>query len=72
VRGFGEQVFDIIEGAPERLRELNGIAEVRARGTATGCDVVARAACFWRTTGSPFAAKASAAARFAATPLACA
>src|SRR5487761_1591643 len=31
VRGFGEQVFDIIEGAPERLREVTGIGLVRAK-----------------------------------------
>ena len=31
VRGFGEQVFDVIEGAPERLREVDGIGAVRAR-----------------------------------------
>jgi len=31
VRGFGEAVFDIIEGAPHRLREVDGIGEVRAR-----------------------------------------
>src|ERR1700723_2402849 len=30
VRSFGETVFDIIEGAPERLREGNGIGPVRA------------------------------------------
>src|SRR5580693_6872616 len=24
LRAFGEKVFDIIEGAPERLREVNG------------------------------------------------
>ena len=28
VRGFGEAVFDIIEGAPERLREVGGIGEM--------------------------------------------
>lgn len=31
VRGFGEQVFDIIEGQPDRLREVTGIGAVRAR-----------------------------------------
>ena len=31
VRGFGEQVFDIIEGTPERLREVAGIGTVRAK-----------------------------------------
>ena len=31
VRGFGEQVFDIIEGAPQRLREVGGTGEVRAK-----------------------------------------
>ena len=31
VRGFGEAVFDIIEGAPQRLREVGGIGEVRLR-----------------------------------------
>src|SRR5487761_1100832 len=31
VRGFGEAVFDIIEGAPQRLREVCGIGEVRAK-----------------------------------------
>jgi hypothetical protein len=35
-------------------------------------NVVAPAACIWRTIGSTLAAKASAASRFAATPLACA
>jgi exodeoxyribonuclease V alpha subunit len=30
VRGFGVAVFDIIEGAPERLREVDGIGTVRA------------------------------------------
>ena len=34
-------------------------------------DVVAPVACIWRTTGSTFAAKASAAARLTATPFAC-
>ena len=31
VRGFAEQVFDIIEAAAERLREVDGIGEVRAK-----------------------------------------
>ena len=31
VRGFGEAVFDIIEGAPQHLREVGGIGEVRAK-----------------------------------------
>ncbi len=31
MRGFGEAVFDIIEGAPQRLREVGGIGEVRAK-----------------------------------------
>ena len=31
VRGFGEAVFDIIEAAPHRLREVDGIGAVRAR-----------------------------------------
>ena len=30
LRAFGEKVFDVIEVAPERLREVNGIGEVRA------------------------------------------
>src|SRR5687768_1987871 len=30
VRAFGEKVFDIIEGAPDRLREVDGIGPVRA------------------------------------------
>ena len=30
VRAFGEQVFDIIETSPERLREVDGIGPVRA------------------------------------------
>jgi len=36
VRGFGEAVFDIIEGAPHRLREVDGIGEVRARRIVDG------------------------------------
>ena len=31
VRGFGEQVFDIIETQPDRLREVQGIGPVRSR-----------------------------------------
>jgi len=31
VRAFGEKVFDTIEAAPERLREVTGIGPVRAR-----------------------------------------
>ena len=30
VRAFGEKVFDIIETAPDRLREVDGIGPVRA------------------------------------------
>src|ERR1041384_4245363 len=30
VRAFGEKVFDIIESAPDRLREVDGIGPVRA------------------------------------------
>jgi exodeoxyribonuclease V alpha subunit len=30
VRAFGEKVFDVIEGAPDRLREVAGIGPVRA------------------------------------------
>jgi exodeoxyribonuclease V alpha subunit len=30
VRAFGEKVFDIIEAAPDRLREVDGIGPVRA------------------------------------------
>jgi exodeoxyribonuclease V alpha subunit len=30
VRAFGEKVFDIIEATPERLREVDGIGQVRA------------------------------------------
>ena len=29
VKSFGEKVFDIIEGAPDRLREVDGIGPVR-------------------------------------------
>lgn len=31
VKAFGEQVFDIIEANPERLREVDGIGVVRAQ-----------------------------------------
>ena len=31
VKAFGEKVFDIIEGSPERLNEIAGIGKVRAR-----------------------------------------
>ena len=31
VQAFGEQVFDTIEAAPERLREVTGIGPVRAK-----------------------------------------
>ena len=30
VRAFGDKVFDIIESTPDRLREVNGIGQVRA------------------------------------------
>jgi exodeoxyribonuclease V alpha subunit len=30
VRSFGENVFDVIEASPQRLREVNGIGRVRA------------------------------------------
>src|SRR5260370_1839399 len=30
VRAFGEKVFDVIEAAPDRLREVDGIGPVRA------------------------------------------
>ena len=35
VRAFGEEVFDVIEAEPERLRKVNGIGRVRA-GRITG------------------------------------
>ena len=35
VKTFGEKVFDIIEGAPDRLREVEGIGPVRARRITT-------------------------------------
>lgn len=31
VKAFGERVFDVIEGEPDRLREVPGIGEVRAQ-----------------------------------------
>jgi len=31
VRAFAEKVFDIIEGAPDRLREVDGIDPLRAQ-----------------------------------------
>src|ERR1700709_151341 len=31
VKAFGEKVFDIIEAEPDRLREVTGIGEVRAK-----------------------------------------
>lgn len=36
VRAFGENVFDIIEAEPERLREIPGIGAVRARQITAG------------------------------------
>src|ERR1700753_123370 len=30
IRAFGERVFDVIEAAPDRLREVDGIGPVRA------------------------------------------
>ena len=30
LRAFGERVFDVIEAAPDRLREVDGIGPVRA------------------------------------------
>jgi exodeoxyribonuclease V alpha subunit len=35
VKAFGEKVFDIIEAAPDRLREVDGIGPVRARRITT-------------------------------------
>jgi ATP-dependent exoDNAse (exonuclease V) alpha subunit len=37
VKAFGAAVFDVIEQSPERLREIPGIGEVRARKIASGC-----------------------------------
>ena len=34
VKTFGEKVFDIIEAEPDRLREVTGIGQVRAKGKA--------------------------------------
>ena len=31
IRAFGEQVFDVIEETPERLREVDGIGPIRAK-----------------------------------------
>jgi exodeoxyribonuclease V alpha subunit len=36
VQAFGEQVFDTIEAAPERLREMTGIGPVRAKRITDG------------------------------------
>jgi exodeoxyribonuclease V alpha subunit len=36
VRAFGEQVFDVIEAEPDRLREVTGIGPKRADGIITG------------------------------------
>jgi exodeoxyribonuclease V alpha subunit len=35
VRAFGEKVFDVIETQPDRLREVDGIGPVRAKGIVT-------------------------------------
>jgi exodeoxyribonuclease V alpha subunit len=35
LRAFGEKVFDVIEGEPDRLREVDGIGPVRAKRIAT-------------------------------------
>src|SRR5690349_24719747 len=35
VRAFGEKVFDVIEAAPDRLREVDGIGPVRAASILT-------------------------------------
>jgi exodeoxyribonuclease V alpha subunit len=35
VRAFADKVFDVIEAQPERLREVNGIGPVRAKGIVT-------------------------------------
>ncbi len=37
VRAFGNQMFDVIEAEPHRLREVAGIGPKRADGIATGC-----------------------------------
>jgi NAD-dependent DNA ligase len=36
VKAFGAAVFDVIEQSPERLREIPGIGEVRARKITSG------------------------------------
>src|SRR5579864_4016595 len=36
VRAFGDKVFDVIEGAPDRLREVGGIGPVRAASILAG------------------------------------
>jgi exodeoxyribonuclease V alpha subunit len=36
VRAFGEAVFDVIEGQPERLREVEGIGPMRAQRIVSG------------------------------------
>lgn len=36
VKAFGAAVFDIIEQSPERLREIAGIGEIRARKITSG------------------------------------
>ena len=36
VKAFGAAVFDIIEQTPERLREVDGIGEIRARKITSG------------------------------------
>ncbi len=37
LHAFGENVFDVIESAPDRLREVNGIGRVRAAGIVAAC-----------------------------------
>jgi hypothetical protein len=51
VRAFGDKVFEVIEGAPDRLREVDGIGPVRAasilaatRSNSTPTDATATAA----------------------------
>src|SRR5712672_375418 len=36
LRAFGDKVFDVIEAEPDRLREVNGIGQVRANRIAAG------------------------------------
>ena len=36
IRAFGENVFDIIEAEPDRLREVTGIGPKRAEGIVAG------------------------------------